>query len=582
MDRYDKSELVGTDSDYLCVFCYDPLYVKDGTTEEACFNSPCPAYINRGEFSGDIGSLGWVQHAKKLCDESIRQFYKFERAFLLQKLFEIRASECEQIFQSKYASINIISSVDYLLTRLDTDGTWEGSKDFPSYLRALQQYYKAFEMVQVAENHCLKYYISNANADLYVMKYHRALDEFHKTLGIVGAEGRDDRAGCFLFNFIDDKSKGRPIEHPFDFDAICRSNPVIITQLNHVFRVGYTASQIHQYPARPEDFAALFSVWTRCYPNPAAAIDAEGLREIYDGASHMNEMSADFDQFLKGYTSGQEHAPILIFDGEKYHFEYHALLLYLLYLFSTNDTLSGKQTETGRTTYNDMRMVAAGAFEVEIREKLRNDGFEVLPAPGQGQLHIPSKKTGKEFDCVAVDREKKIVVLIEAKYEDMAPSSKAGTTMVDQLVLDKRRGLLGHAKKHHERRWLFKRHFASLKSVGLDLAGSFHDYVVHTAIVTKHEPVISRYMDVDIVSYKEFMSIDLRRHVGPLSCPAPSSDPSPALKAPPNAVPPRGGPGGKGPAASGACKDPPVPGNPTDKIASHARRGLERGRQSQR
>ena len=519
-DRYAKTCLAGTDTDYLCLHCYDPLYVKDGTAEEECFNQACRAYVGRGEFSGDISSQGWAPHAKKLCAESVARFYKFGRSFLFRKLFEARAHECEKLFHDNAVSLNVIASVDYLLTCLDINAAWGSSTDISSLHRALDRYRENFDMFLMVEKFCTKYWIANPSGDLYIMKYHHALEKFSKTIGIVGVENRHDRAACYSYDFIDRQSKGNLTDNPFDFNAIYLASPTIISQLNHVFKTGHMVSEIHRYPSRSEDFAALLSVWTRCFPNPAIAIDREGLKLIYDGAAHKNKMVGDFDQFLMDYTSGREYAPILVFDGENYHLEYHAMLLYLLYLFSNNRTRSGTQTETGQAAYDRLRQAPARTFEEEIRQRLRSDGFEVHPAPGQAQLRMSFDNKKTEFDCVAVDRAKKILVLIEAKYEDIAPSSMAGTTIVDQMVLDRRRGLLSHAKKHHKHCRLFGQNFAALKNFGLDLPGSFHDYAVHTVIVTKHEPLISRHMGVDIISYEKFTSRSLRDRGEPSSCSA--------------------------------------------------------------
>lgn len=571
-DRYAKSELDATDSDYLCPLCHDPLYFKDGTTEEACFNRTCPAYVDRGELSEYIGSQGWAQNARKLCAESIRQFYKFERAFLHRRLFEARAHESGQLFLDKAADCNVISSVDYLLTRLDRNASWGGSKDVSSYLRTLQQYLENFDMLLIVENHSSKYYITDANGDLYTIMYDRALEEFHKTLGIVREENRHDRTGCFSFDFIDRKPGASTMEDAFDLEAFYRSSPTAISQVNHTFKMGHAVSQIHQYPARSEDFVALFSVWMQCTLGAADSITAEDLGEIYDDAMEKNKMKGDFGRFLTDYTSGSAYAPILVFDGEKYHFEYHDLFFYLVYLLSNNKTLSGRQTETGQSVSDKLKQDVASAFEEQIRQKFRSGGFEVLPAPDQAQLRMSFGNARMELDCVAVDRAKKVIVLVEAKYEDISPSSKAGTTMVDQLVLDRRRGLLGHAKRHHERRRLVKRHFGSLKNFGLGLEGSFLDYTVHAVIVTKHEPLISRHMGVDIISYKRFVSADFRRR-GSLTCPSSSSAPLQAPGAPPNAAP-GSGPGDGVPAVGtttttgGARAGMPAPRTPKGKIAA--------------
>lgn len=567
---YAKSDLVWTDSDYLCPFCHDPLYVKDRTAEETCFNRACPAYVDRGESSEYIGSQEWAQGARKRCAEGIRQFYRFDRAFLLQMLFKARARESEQLFQGMTTSCNTASSIDYLLTRLDRSAAWGGSKDAPSCLRTLQRHHKNFDALLAAERFCSKYYIGTAGDGLYIMKYDRALDKFHKTLGIVNEENKNDRAACYLFEFIGRQPGGRQVEDAFDFEAIYSLYQTGISQLSHTFKMAHAVSQIHQYPAGSEDFVALLSVWTQCTPGATNQITEEGLRGLYDDAMQKNKMRGDFDQFLADYTSGREYAPILVFDGEKYHFEYHDLLFYLMYLQSNNRTLSGGQTETGQAICGGMRQATASAFEEHIRQKLRSSGFEVRPAPGQPQLRMSFDNTGMELDCMAVDRAKKVVVLVEAKYEDIAPSSKAGTTMVDQMVLDRRRGLLGQAAWHHERRRLLKQHFGGLKNFGIDLEGSFLDYTVHAVVVTKHEPLISRHMGVDIISYKRFTSADFRRG-GSLTRPASSSDPSQASGTPPNAAP-GSGPGGRALAntatAVGVRASMPAPRTPKGEIGA--------------
>ena len=509
-DRYDKSALDGTDSDYLCLFCYDPLYVNGDAAEGVCFNRACVAYASRGEFSGDVSGDEGPERARELCAESVRQFRRFSRGFLFRKLFEARAYECAKLFQGNDVNLGILASIGYLLTRLSDDADWGRSEDYLDCRRAFDRYYDHFDTLQLVENLCSKYYITTTNAEAYVIKYHRALQNLDMVFGLVNSKNRQDRAACYSFYGIDRKSGGKPAKNAFDFQAIYNNSLTLVGSLNHIFKMGHDISKMHRYPSRSEDFAALLSVWRTCPPGGLGSVTEEGLREIYDGAAMKNKMQGDFGQFLEDYTSGHTYAPILIFDGERYHFDYPAMLLHLLYLFSNNNAASGTQTEAGQTTYNKKRQIAAHYFEEEIRQKLRDDGFEVHPGPNRPQLRMSFDNTKTEFDCIAVDRAKKIVVLVEAKYEDISPSSKAGTTMVDQIALDRRRGLLGHAKRHHWRRQLFKRYFASLKNFGLDLEGSFYDYTVHTVIVTKHEPLISRHMGVGIISRKKFESADFR------------------------------------------------------------------------
>ena len=513
-NRYSKSHLVGTDSDYLCLFCYDPLYINAGSTEEVCFNRDCILYANRGEFSGDIGTHEGPAHARALCTKSVQEFYKFKRGFLFRRLHEARAHECAKLLQNKDVSLGIIASLDHLLTRLSGNAAWGGSEDRSACRRAFDLYYTRFDILQLVESLCSKYYITTSSAEAYVIKYHNALQKFNKSLGILSAEGRQDRTGAYSFYHIDRKSRGRPAENVFDFRTMYNNAPTLISSLNHAFKTGHAISMIHRYPARSEDLIALLSVWKTYPPGRIGSVTEDRLREIYDGVAKKNGMRGDFGRFLKDYTSGQTYAPILVFDGEKYLYDYHSLFLYLLYLWSNNSMLAGTQTETGQAAYNKKRQTGARHFEELVRQKLRSDGFEAHPAPGRKQLRMSLENTHVEFDCIAVDRARKIIVLAEAKYEDISPSSKAGTTLVDQMVLDRRRGLLGHAKRHHRRRQLFVRHFHSMKERGLGLEGSFLDYTVRTLLVTKHDPLISLHKSVRIVSYEKFLSIDLRRGGG--------------------------------------------------------------------
>ena len=508
--RYGKSDLAGTDSQYLCLLCYEPLYVDINTAEEVCLNRGCVCYTYRGEIFGNLAEHDGPRRARKLCAESIREFYKFDRQFLFQKIHEARAAECASFFRKDGMNIGILASLDHLMTQLHGNTTWGDSQDYHACREAFDDYYRNFDMLQFAEDVCSRRYVTNARSQPFVIKYHHALREFFKTLGIVSDDDKQNRADPLPFYHIDKKSMGTPAKSVFDFEAIYKNSLRLAVALNHVFKMRYSTAKMYGYPDRPADFAALLSLWITCPPGSTGAITRDGLREIYDGSVEKNKMDGNFDQFLDDYTSGRRYAPILVFEGERYRFDYATLLLYLVYLFSNNSSRSGTQTEAGRATHDRMRQGAADDFEAKIRQKLRADGFDARPREG-GKPFSPSfGGRRREFDCVAVDRERRIIVLVEAKYEDMAPSSTAAGTMVDQMVLDKGGGLLAHAKKHHSRREFFKRHFHDMKRHGLDLPGCFLDYTVHTLLVTKHEPLISRHMSVDILSYEKFMSIDFR------------------------------------------------------------------------
>ena len=509
--RYDKSDLDGTDSAYLCLFCYEPLYIDACATKEVCFNRECVCYVSRGEISGNIAEHDGPRHAKKLYEESVREFYKFDRQFLLQMIHSTRAAESEKLFRKGGMRLGILLSLDLLMTQLDGDAVWGGSRDYRACCEAFDDYYKNFEMVQLAEDICSKYYVTDSRLPPFVIKYYNAFMEVLKTYGIVNNNyDRDACAVSLPFGHIDSRSAGDPPKDAFDFLAFYENSLTLAGALAHAFKMRRTSSKIYAHPFVSADFVTLLSLWATCLPSHGRSITVGELRKTYEGAVKVNKMNGKFEQFLANYTSAKTYAPILVFDGEKYHFDYPSLLLYLIYMFSSNRLRSGRQTVTGQAFYTKMRQNTARSFEDEIRQKLLDGGFDVRPGPGEKPFRPSFDNVRKEFDCVAVDRERKIIVIVEAKYEDMAPSSMSAGTMVDQLVLNRKTGLLAHAKKHHSRRKFFRRHFDGMGQRGLDLPGDFIDYTVYTLLVTKHEPLISRHMAVDILSYEKFLSIDFR------------------------------------------------------------------------
>ena len=432
--RYGKSDLAGTNSSYLCLFCYEPLYVDMATMKEACLNRGCTCYTGRGEITGNLTEHDGPRHARKQCSESVREFRKFDHQFLLQKIHEARAAECAMFFRKDGMNIAIIVSLDHLLIQLQGNADWGGSCDYRACQSAFDDYYKNFDILQFVEDICSKYYVTSTRSQPLVIKYHHALREFLKMLGIVSYDvDSQNRAGPLPFYHIDKKSMGDPAKSVFDFGTIYKNSLALANALNHAFKMRYSTSKMYTYPDRSADFAALLSLWTTCPPGSAGTVTADRLREIYDGTVEKNKMDGNFDQFLEDCTSGRAYAPILIFDGERYRFDYATLLLHLIYLFSNNRLRSGTQTEAGRTTYDKMRQAAARSFEDEIRQKLLDDGFDVRPRPGEKPFKPSFDNVRKEFDCVAVDRERKIIVIVEAKYEDMAPSSMAPGTMVGSL-----------------------------------------------------------------------------------------------------------------------------------------------------
>ena len=177
---------------------------------------------------------------------------------------------------------------------------------------------------------------------------------------------------------------------------------------NHLFRLRYAISKIHDYPAEPSHVATLLSLFAKCKPYMSNTITRDGLRKMHDGSVNKNNMNGDFDDFLQTYSSGAKYAPILVFDGQHYHFDYATLTCFLLYLFSLNKHADGTQTVPGYTTFMQQRQKRA---HIPPNKSARSQQWETGNRPSdlneaclaaKGSL-IRAAQTGHEIQADAQD-----------------------------------------------------------------------------------------------------------------------------------------------------------------------------------
>lgn len=501
----DKSELKWTDSDYLCLFCYEPLYYNLKSKKEICANPNCLLYPIKPRIFRYDSNNPEIQKFKDQYKEILPKFYQFSKEFLFKRLYDIRAIEFHNFFQNKGLKLDHLLGIDYLLVLLSDQASWGNLTDYQLCDATINSFLKKYDDLKFLEEVELKIFPIDENHDVYMMKYHEVIMEIRKVLGIVYKDkhGPED---VNSFYFIDRQARVGEPKNPYDFETIFKNHYGLVITTNHLFKFGYFVSQIHKYPSKTEDLAMLFSLWPTCEPGKVCSAERHGLKEIYDGCMKVNNLTGNFDEFLEVYSSSKEYAPILIFDGSQYHYDYFTLFIFMFYVFSLNKTIEGTQTLSGFKTLNEQRKISSKTFEKVIRDKFRKEGYTVFPQNDNESFIKTFDGQEHEFDCIAIDYSKKVVVLVDAKYEDIAPSSTSGQRIVEQAVLDGHDGSLLHAKAQHERRRFFIKNFDNM---GCSL-NQFWNYRVISAVVCKHTPMIKKHLTTTLMSYNEFQNYDFR------------------------------------------------------------------------
>ena len=268
-----------------------------------------------------------------------------------------------------------------------------------------------------------------------------------------------------------------------------------------MFNLSFLSHKIHKYPAKSPDVLALHSLLKLCHKSGPRAYDERSLRLVYERTAREYGVAGDFAGFVETYASGRRYAPVLVFDGQRYQFDGPTLSLFFPYIAALNDHKGGRQRVSGRQVFCDQANRLGAAFEREVRQKFRREGWKVFPSEGRKQRLGPKKH---EHDCVAIDHHSKIIVLAEAKYENVSAYAMHTNRLVGHIVLGKN-GLLSHAKKHHEKSKCFRRYCYA--SFGMDDPWR---YRIVPVIVTKHTPVIKKHLTVHLIPYRQFETLDFK------------------------------------------------------------------------
>ena len=116
---------------------------------------------------------------------------------------------------------------------------------------------------------------------------------------------------------------------------------------------------------------------------------------------------------------------------------------------------------------------------------------------------VKPTKRSKEYDAVAVSESKKVILFIEAKYRDPAPSSYSGFNLSKQ-EFSSSEGILAHAKGQRDRVEYFKANIDQHTS-HISTKEDLKNYDPIGIVVTRSTPLIHRYQSIEVLSFDGMM-----------------------------------------------------------------------------
>ena len=502
--KYPEKELIYTTSDYLCVSCYEPIYINEENIE-ICINKSCKLCTKSQIIDNESIDEEYEKRIKS-WKKSLENFQIFSEHYFKKRLNDIR--HCISISswrKGQLGSWDLMHVNSILVDYVDKKSGF--SIDLVKFMRIFEQSRSAFDKLNQFEH------VKSGDTkfiddeyQLYESKYGRVIkNEYLKNHGIIDPT-RYDHDNTNQFDFIINQRKTKDVIDMGDFGNFFKKYYDVVEQLYHFFQITPRTSDVHKYPATANDFTALLQLTSFTNAGISAHFSKKYLKRIYKKSLRENNMKYDFENFenFEKTYCGNISAPLLIYDGKEYNFDFETMYIHLLYIFALNDNIEGTMYKSGFETIQDERKESSEIFETVIRNDLRAKNFTVYPE----EKDILKKKIDDneyQYDSIAIDEKKKKIIIIEAKFRNISPASITVTNFIQNIILDSESGLLHFAKQHAKRVQFFKNNY---KKIIPDYNFSkFTDYKVCVYIIMKFTPMIDSYSSVDLISYEKFKTM---------------------------------------------------------------------------
>lgn len=491
-----EAELQKAISDFLCSECKSPWYTLLGTKDDFCFNSACSIHDRTRQFPDVATAEPLATEMKQNENALVRNLQKWKKRKLLEFAYQARLAETSGLWKSARVKIANIMLLDEFLCRIEAaqGGTQSPSlRDFRRLLDEMVEFRKLETMIEDIE---FGRFLISKNGETFILKYWTTVFEMFRSFGLINEESREIE-GTFRYQDIDVEAKEKLQRTVFDFGAYFERLFDFSSTLRYGFEIYNTDRIRHDYNPTTVEMAALLALaYSSTKPVniwPSGGLEHHLANNRYDGI--------DASQFIQKYASGRGPAPIIVqFEG-KTMFDWFTILFYSHYLIAKNEVRSPQATGTGADSIREAKGRASRVFDNRIRLYLANKGYKTSDEP----LTVKYGETGKEYDVVGCHEEKKLIVIVEAKYRDLTTSSFSKERLVNQELLG-RDGVLQWAVNQQERLDLMPKNPARFNEK-LNFKSVFGDYQRKAFVVTKFVPIIKKYKEVEVLSYPQFAQL---------------------------------------------------------------------------
>ena len=487
-------------SDYICSECGGLIYTDVTDNHDICGNKKC------NEFPSSITFSILMPNTEPHLFQELRDKYKqilekivtCEYRSIANYLYEKRKMLIDSISMSgmmpSTADFLALGESLILLNRSSPAGKIDNTSYIDSLFEEIKEIVKYADFVEDIQN--LRYLLAvKPTQNVYMLKYLNAIDDVYKSYGLVSSSSITLTE---LFPYEDIQRSATPdveLVPGIDFADFLETMWPLTVTMRYLFSLHYRTSRQYTYNVDATDMAILLGLVYSIKGDSIVNIPIDNLRRHFE--RHQHDKS--FDQFLNEYVDSKEKVPIMIRVGDKIIADRRTILFFIIYLFGIDIKPSSGTIMSGKERILRVKQKMGQSFEHNIREKMSHSGYT---GPAE---QIREKY---EYDILRISESKKRIVLADAKFRDISPSSISGHTLIKQELLGTSGGLIPESERQLKRLDYFKSNLERFRE-HLNPKSDWSQYEINAYLITKHTPLIDKYKEIHIVPYVKFVDTEL-------------------------------------------------------------------------
>ena len=491
-------------SDYLCNSCGGLLYCDlEDATLQSCINPACKQ-CNREFTIIDPSAEASPQLHKELEDEEAKLLgliWSCDHEGLATYAYNSRLALINTaVTTGVMPSIPMWHAIGDLLILMNTHpphGSDQSRTTFDSIIKMSYERSERLNFIENVENGRYKIVqLPDGKTQVIMMKYLKPIHDMYKVYGLASSGNLVDESELFKFQDIDelvisDVDLKPGVDMADFFNSLW---PYVIT-LRYGFGLYYRTSLQYRYTPARVDIPYILGVSYSLKSAEPVFVPKVNLSRYFSKYSEYAE-GRTFDQIMAEYVESHEKVPIMISVGDNIIMDPLTLLYFVIHLngqyIQNNRLRSGKDIEI-------MKKKSADIFEAKVRSELHKHGYT---GPDS------AVKVKYEYDIIGISEVKERILVIDAKFRDIAPSSISAQTLVEQELMEPGEGLCYEVERHKTRVDYFKNNLGLFKQY-LKPASDLNSYQICSYVVTKHTPLLSQYKGIDILSLDDLINIEL-------------------------------------------------------------------------